>query len=177
MYKDYLSTYIDIVNQSTFTEIKQLTKSIASNLLALREHRNIKQKEMAELSEMSQANYSDIERGKTKPSIDALLRFAQILNVSVDLLIDIDFALAKAAREKESVSSSVAELIAEKDKRIEFLERLVLTLAKQNILPTTEYKSGLWGLDTDKMNFSSAPKIDGSQAEIYVSERENPPTI
>lgn len=59
----------------------------ASNLLAQREEKRFTQAHMAFLSGMSQPNYSDIERGKTRPSIDQLKKFSEILGVAVDELI------------------------------------------------------------------------------------------
>jgi transcriptional regulator with XRE-family HTH domain len=60
---------------------------VASNLLAKREEKRFTQAHMAFLSGMSQPNYSDIERGKTRPSIDQLKIFSEILGTSVDDLI------------------------------------------------------------------------------------------
>lgn len=60
---------------------------IASNLLAMREEKRYTQAYMAIHSNMSQPNYSDIERGKTQPSISQLKKFALILETTVDELI------------------------------------------------------------------------------------------
>jgi transcriptional regulator with XRE-family HTH domain len=59
----------------------------ASNLLARREEKRYTQAFMAIHCGMSQPNYSDIERGKTSPSIDQLKKFAKILKITVDELI------------------------------------------------------------------------------------------
>ncbi|MEO6284133.1 MAG: helix-turn-helix transcriptional regulator [Dyadobacter sp.] len=59
----------------------------ASNLLARREEKRLTQAFMAIHCGMSQPNYSDIERGKTNPSIEQLKKFAKILEITVDELI------------------------------------------------------------------------------------------
>jgi transcriptional regulator with XRE-family HTH domain len=60
---------------------------IASNLLQKREEKRYTQSYMAMHCHMSQPNYSDIERGKTEPSISQLKKFAEILETTVDELI------------------------------------------------------------------------------------------
>lgn len=51
---------------------------------------DLSQKEMASLIPMNQSNYSKIERGLQEPSINQLKRIAEILNRSVDELLNID---------------------------------------------------------------------------------------
>lgn len=51
---------------------------------------DLSQKEMASLIPMNQSNYSKIERGLQEPNIHQLKRIAEILNKSVDDLLDID---------------------------------------------------------------------------------------
>ncbi len=51
---------------------------------------DLSQKEMSALIPMNQSNYSKIERGLQEPSIHQLKRISQILNKSVDELLDID---------------------------------------------------------------------------------------
>ncbi len=59
----------------------------------LRNERQLTLKELAELSELSVSYLSDIERGRTVPTLNTLETIATALNVSViDLLSGVDFA-------------------------------------------------------------------------------------
>jgi transcriptional regulator with XRE-family HTH domain len=51
---------------------------------------DMSQKEMSSLIPMNQSNYSKIERGLQEPNIHQLKRIAEILNKSIDDLLDID---------------------------------------------------------------------------------------
>ncbi len=48
----------------------------------------LKQKELAELVGISNTYLSDIETGRTNPSIETLKKIAQILNIRVSNLLD-----------------------------------------------------------------------------------------
>ncbi|NIJ53084.1 helix-turn-helix domain-containing protein [Dyadobacter arcticus] len=106
----------------------------ASNLLAKREEKRYTQAYMAMQCGMSQPNYSDIERGKTSPSIRQLKRFAEVLDASIDELISerpvgsIDFANPVNSFNKQHFTES------DKDIYIKILEnRLrVLLLEKES---------------------------------------------
>lgn len=51
---------------------------------------DLSQKEIAAMIPMNQSNYSKIERGLQEPNIYQLKRISEILNKSVDELLDID---------------------------------------------------------------------------------------
>lgn len=60
-------------------------------MLKVRELRNLrgmKQVELAEKAQIAQAYLSEIENGKTEPSLSVLKRLADVLEVSVSELID-----------------------------------------------------------------------------------------
>ncbi|SKB44896.1 Helix-turn-helix [Dyadobacter psychrophilus] len=109
---------------------------IASNLLTKREEKRLTQAYMAFLSGMSQPNYSDIERGKTRPSIDQLKRFSEILDVSVDELIS-EVKKQKIPQGRESFNvpkgrqSALLKAIEERDKYIKLLEGQLADLKKK----------------------------------------------
>lgn len=67
--------------------ISPFAKIIGSNLLNKREEKRYTQAYMAILCEMSQPNYSDIERGKREPTISQLIKFAEIFGTTVDVLV------------------------------------------------------------------------------------------
>ena len=109
---------------------------IASNLLAKREEKRLTQAYMAFLSGMSQPNYSDIERGKTRPSIDQLKRFAEILGVTVDELIS-EVKKQKVPQVRESFENTegrraaLIKAIEERDNYIKLLESQLAYLKKR----------------------------------------------
>lgn len=51
---------------------------------------DMSQKEMASLIPMNQSNYSKIERGQQEPNMHQLKRISEILQKSIDELLDID---------------------------------------------------------------------------------------
>lgn len=56
----------------------------------LREDHDYTQKYIASLLKISQNSYSDIERGITNLSIDALITLAKLYNVTADYILELD---------------------------------------------------------------------------------------
>ena len=54
----------------------------------LREDRDLKQKDLAELLQVHQTTYSDYELGKVTIPIPALIQLAKFYNTSIDYLVD-----------------------------------------------------------------------------------------
>ena len=74
---------------------------------------------------MSQPNYSDIEKGKTKPSISQLKKFAVILETTVDALIFEEGERAenkKMGWKENQFSTSKPMTLEDKDFYIRILE-------------------------------------------------------
>ena len=63
---------------------------ISNNIRKVRELRNFTQEYMAHALSMSQNNYSKIERGKTKPTLDILEKICNIFGVPLTKLIEFD---------------------------------------------------------------------------------------
>ena len=61
--------------------------SFAERLTHLRESKNLKQKELASILNVSPACISQYESARTMPSHETLLQIAQYFNVSVDFLV------------------------------------------------------------------------------------------
>lgn len=61
-----------------------------SKLKGLRKLKRLTQKELAKKSGISTTYYADIEKGRANGSIKALARVAQILDVTVDDLLEED---------------------------------------------------------------------------------------
>ena len=58
------------------------------NLRAIREDRDIKQKQLAEILNVSQNTYSQYETGVISLTAEVLVKLADYYNVSVDYLLD-----------------------------------------------------------------------------------------
>lgn len=63
-------------------------KTIGEKLLILREERNLKQKELAELAGITEATLSRYENGKREPKGEIISRLAKVLNVTTDYLLN-----------------------------------------------------------------------------------------
>lgn len=74
------------------------------NLKILRKESNFMQKEIAELIGISVRTFQAWEHGDTEPSIDKLIKLADIFNVSLDYLVGREFD-----PKKNSFSVPVAE--------------------------------------------------------------------
>ncbi len=55
----------------------------------LREDRDLKQKDVAKLLNMSQQQYSRIENGVNEIKLDSLLQLANFYNVSIDYILEL----------------------------------------------------------------------------------------
>ena len=58
------------------------------NLRAIREDRDIKQKQVAEILNVSQNTYSQYETGVISLTAEVLIKLANYYNVSIDYLLD-----------------------------------------------------------------------------------------
>jgi transcriptional regulator with XRE-family HTH domain len=104
----------------------------ASNLLTKREEKRYTQAYMAFLSGMSQPNYSDIERGKTRPSINQLKKFSEILGISVDELISDPNQISATVLPASTPSQeALLRRIEEKDIYIKILESQLINLMQK----------------------------------------------
>lgn len=63
---------------------------ISEKLKMLRERKGLKQNELADILNIQQGSYSNYERGKRTPDIEALKKIAKYYKVSADYLIDND---------------------------------------------------------------------------------------
>jgi transcriptional regulator with XRE-family HTH domain len=108
-----------------------MLKIFASNLLARREEKRYTQSYMAFQCGMSQPNYSDIERGKTSPSISQLKRFADVLETTVDDLLT-EQEISPATDSSQAVAGARRTLSEkEKDTYIKILEERIRILLQE----------------------------------------------
>ena len=70
---------------------------LGARLKELRKHAGLSLRELARQAEVSPSLVSQIENGKSRPSVSTLYTFARLLNVSVDELFDADAPAADRA--------------------------------------------------------------------------------
>lgn len=101
---------------------------IAKKLKLLRERKGISQIELAEKLNIQQGSYSNYERGRRTPDIDALIRIANYYKVSTDYLLgqekENESKLSKLEREldqkeKEKLYDIVKVMYPEECKKID----------------------------------------------------------
>src|SRR5580704_8849515 len=122
---------------------KETTKkaSVGHKIKTFRELRNYTQGYMAKKLGISQVNYSHIEQGSVTLGVDRLFQIADILGVTVNTILDFDdskiFNIYNNTTDKgvngvvfqegkgisENEKNLYTKLLAEKDKRIEQLEK------------------------------------------------------
>lgn len=116
--------------------------TVQSNIRHLREQKNLTQEQMAEKMGMSKNGYTKIERGETQLKIEKLEQIANIFNVDIQDLLktDRDFNVllgdnnvncqTKYSNQQEIEKLQLIiqfkdELLAQKDKEIELLRKLL----------------------------------------------------
>ena len=72
------------------------------HLRALREDRNLSQKDMAQVLNIHQTTYSDYELGRLNVPISALIELARFHNTSIDYLLGLTDERKPYPRKKES---------------------------------------------------------------------------
>ena len=65
--------------------------NIGEKIRAAREDLDLSQEEIAKQIPMSQSGYSKIERGVQEPNLTQLRRICQILNISADFLLSLEY--------------------------------------------------------------------------------------
>ncbi len=66
---------------------EELSHVVAENLKTRREELGLTQQQVAEAAEITQAQYSRIEAGKSSPTLATLARIASALRISPDALL------------------------------------------------------------------------------------------
>lgn len=105
---------------------------IEENLKNLRESKGLKQKEVAQILNLSSATYNTYERGISIPPIETLCKIADYFNISLDELVGRDFAQAGTELENELLKTVKQLSLVEQAK--------VLGYAKARIEAQTEIK-------------------------------------
>ena len=81
------------------------------NLRNLRKELGLSQKQVAEKLNISQQTYSDYENDKTEPTMDMLVRLANLFVVSIDELLDREITAEEyAAGARATVKESITPL-------------------------------------------------------------------
>jgi len=129
--------------------------SIGENIKQLRTNLGLTQEVLAEKLGMKRSSLVQIERGKRKVSVEELIKFANMMNVSVDQLINPDLkpeeiiepAINEPAVQKQRERISIPQNNFQKFKEV-FLYLLARIGARPNIGETVLYKI-LYFIDFD----------------------------
>ena len=119
-------------------------KFIADRIRSLRIARNVKQAELDEKTELPRSSISKIENGKREATASELVRIAQALGVTLDMLVtDSD---SFVYQEEMKVIEALREIPFDDYRRIlHTLEAQVYFAAKDTIPGRKEYLEGLVG--------------------------------
>lgn len=119
-------------------------KFIADRIRSLRIARNVKQAELDEKTEMPRSSISKIENGKREATASELVRIAQALGVTLDMLVtDSD---SFVYQEEMKVIEALREIPFDDYRRIlHTLEAQVYFAAKDTTPGRKEYLEGLVG--------------------------------
>ena len=110
---------------------------IGREIRSVREAKGYSQEYVAEMLDMSQSSYANMESGKSTLSVDRLIRVCKILHINIHSLLDlesINLPLDGSVDEMEEKNSGVithevkvlyGELISEMRSEIDFLRSLI----------------------------------------------------
>lgn len=88
---------------------------LGANIRTLREQRNIKQQEIADLIGMHRSNYSKIETEQREISVSALDKVASFFNVSIDQLVHLNGELPQEVEIEDKTTMEQLKLMQELD--------------------------------------------------------------
>lgn len=94
-----------------------LLHNMSVNIRAARKNKGLTQAEAAELASMSLIHYEAIENGRDTPSLFALYKIANALNVSVEDLISVNSS-SEANEVIAEFRSAVEKAIAEMERKL-----------------------------------------------------------
>lgn len=89
--------------------------SIGENIKQIRQQRDIKQQEIADLVGMHRSNYSKIENGQRELSINALNKVAKFFNITLDELVNMDGDMPEEISIEDKATVEKVKLIQEMD--------------------------------------------------------------
>lgn len=81
--------------------LDKAANNIASNLISLRRAKGISQAQLAQISGLTRASIALIESGSSNPSLQALIKLSQCLQISIDELIASPRAECKFVKAKD----------------------------------------------------------------------------
>jgi transcriptional regulator with XRE-family HTH domain len=134
--------------------MNKLNQLLSANLKRLRREKNISQDYLALKMGISQATYSDIENNKIRFPIDKVENITHALDIGIDDLFNGIINQQKyqqgAVRNQSSffpsdleiVKNTYEQLINEKDKTINYLHKVIVTL-ESNIQDLRNQKSNI----------------------------------
>ncbi|MFI3914285.1 helix-turn-helix domain-containing protein [Carnobacterium maltaromaticum] len=116
--------------------------AFGDKLKQLRENRDMKQKELAELLYLRQSSVSDYENNKSIPSGEIINKLTKIFNVSADYLLDIETpnksTLDKTIEETMEELKNENTLLFMKDNDIDEETARLVKIALKNAMKTVD---------------------------------------
>lgn len=89
--------------------------SLADNIKAIREEKNLKQIEVADHIGVDKSAYSKIEKGSRALTVDELQKMAQLFNMSTDQIINYDGKMPKEVVIEDKTAVEQMRLIQQLD--------------------------------------------------------------
>ncbi|HWN66776.1 MAG TPA: helix-turn-helix domain-containing protein [Haliangium sp.] len=154
---------------------KALAVTMGQAARQARHARQLTQEQVSEQLGVSSEFYSRIERGLAHPSLETLLRMAEVLGVAVDALLGLDAGHA-AARASFPLTSSedppvVRRLAAELQEAAPSTVRLVRAiLGELEELEATRRRAGR-GRPTERLSTPPAERLSTPRAEPLAARR------
>jgi transcriptional regulator with XRE-family HTH domain len=106
---------------------------ILNRIIELRKAKKISQKQIAEHLEIGQAAYAKVESG-TSITVDRLFKIAELLNVPIGVLLDIDPTDSDLNKKLYLEIEQLKKRIIEQEEQLNDKRRLVEFLSKNNLL-------------------------------------------
>jgi len=87
--------------------------SFGKKLRELRERKNLTQKELGDILNLTKANISKYENGKLEPNLETLKNISNFFQVTTDFLLNESIVYAKES-EKEQIGDAIIQFLIEK---------------------------------------------------------------
>ena len=91
MYKMYTKKFTKLTTRNYYSILCSVMEmkinTLSKVLIELRKEKNLTQREVAEKINTTQRAYAFYEKGDREPSIDTLIKLADLYNVPIDILV------------------------------------------------------------------------------------------
>lgn len=122
--------------------------TVGDRIREIREHKNLTQDRLAELSNISKGFLSEIENNKRNPSSESVLRIANALGASIDYLLRGDDPLSRQPQQPVMIPPALAEaaerLNLSYSQTVELLEAHRSVIARRSNQQTKPFEVKDW---------------------------------